>query len=60
MNMDIRVGGTSINSLHKVLKLKQNFQKKKIIKNKVVTSKTVFFVIGPFCTSLSICLNTGF
>ena len=36
-------------------KLKQNFQK-----NKVVTGKTLFFVIVQFCTSHSICLNIGF
>ena len=34
-----------INYLQKVLKPKQNFQK-----NKIVTGKTLFFVIGPFCT----------
>ena len=33
-----------INSLQVVLKLKHNFQK-----NKVVTGKNQFFVIGPFC-----------
>ena len=33
-----------INSLKEVLKLKQNLQK-----NKVVTGKIPFFVIGPFC-----------
>ena len=44
-----------INSLEEVLKLKQNFQK-----NKVVTGKTPFFVIGPFCSHHSICLNIGF
>ena len=31
----------------------------KISKNKVVTGKTLFFVIGPFCTHYSICLNIG-
>ena len=36
--------------------MKQNYQKK----NKVVTGKTPFFVIGPFCTPHSICLNIGF
>ena len=36
-------------------KLKQNFQKRK-----VVTGKTQFFVIGQFCTCHSICLNIGF
>ena len=44
-----------INSLQEVLKLKQNFQK-----NKPVTGKTPFFLIGPFCTHHSICLNIGF
>ena len=29
-------------------------------KNKVVTGKIPFFVIGPFCTYRSICLNIGF
>ena len=44
-----------INSLGEVLKLKQNFQK-----NTVVPGKTLFFVIGPFCTHHSIYLNIGF
>ena len=55
MNMAIWVIGTSKNSLQEVLKLKQNFQK-----NKAVTEKTLFFVIGPFCTHHTICLNIGF
>ena len=38
-----------------VLKLKQNFQK-----NKVVTGKTPFFVIGPLCCYHFICLKIGF
>ena len=38
-----------------ILTLKQNFQK-----NKVVTGKTPFFVIGPFCTPYSIRLNNAF
>ena len=42
-------------SLQEVLKLKQIFQK-----NKAVTGKTPFFVMGPFCTHHSICLNIGF
>ena len=56
MNMDICVVGTS-NQLYirEVPKLKQNFRKRK-----VVTGKTLFFVIGPFCTPHSICLNIGF
>ena len=41
-----------INLFKEVLKLKQNFQK-----NKVVTGETTFYVIGPFCTNHSICLN---
>ena len=44
-----------INSLQEVLKLTQNFQE-----NKVVTGKTPFFVIGPFCSHHSICLNIDF
>ena len=44
-----------INFLLKVPKPKQNFRK-----NKVVTGKTPFFLIGPFCTHHSICFNTGF
>ena len=43
-----------INSLYKILKLKQNFRKEK------VTSKTPLFVIGSFCAPHSICLNIGF
>ena len=35
--------------------MKLNFHKKK-----VVTSKSPFFVIGPFLTPHSICLNIGF
>ena len=44
-----------INSFQEVLKLEQIFQK-----NKVVTGKTLLFVIGPFCSRHSICLNIGF
>ena len=44
-----------INSLEEVLKLKQNVQK-----NKVVTGKTPFFVIGPLCIHNSVGLNIGF
>ena len=54
MNMDIWVVGT-LNQLFIVLKLKQNFQK-----NKKVIGKTSFFVIDPFCTHHSICLNIVF
>ena len=44
-----------INSFQEVLKLETIFQK-----NKVVTGKDTFFVIGPFCSRHSICLNIGF
>ena len=44
-----------INYLQEVLKLKQNFQK-----NKVVAGKTPFFVIVPFCSQHTVCLNIGF
>ena len=44
-----------INSFLEVPKLKQTFQK-----NKVVTGKTPLFVIGPFCSHYSVCLNIGF
>ena len=44
-----------INSFKEVLQLKQKFKK-----NKVVTGKTSFFVIGPLCTHHSVCLNIGF
>ena len=43
------------NSVYKVSKLKQNFWKRK-----VVTGKTLLFVIGQFCTLHSICINIGF
>ena len=55
MNMDIWVVGTLNQLFVRVPKLKQIFQK-----NKVVTGKAPFFAIGPFCTHHSICLNTGF
>ena len=41
-----------INCLLEVLKLKLNFPK-----NKVVTGKILFFVIGPISTHQSICFN---
>ena len=44
-----------INSLEVVFILKKNVQK-----NKVVISKTLFSVVGPFCSQHSVCLNTGF
>ena len=37
------------------LKLNQIFKK-----SKVVTGRSSFFVIGPFCTPHSVCLNIGF
>ena len=33
---------------------------KKLQKNKVVTGETPLFVIGPFCSCHTICLNIGF
>ena len=53
--MGIWVVGTSHQLFVRVLKLKQNFQK-----NKVVTGKTQFFVIRQMSTHHSICLNIGF
>ena len=44
-----------MNSFEVVIKLKQNFEK-----NKVVTGKTTFFLIGPFRTHHSICLSIDF
>ena len=44
-----------INSIQEVLELEQIFQK-----NKAVTGKTPLFVVGPFCSRHSICLNIGF
>ena len=44
-----------IKSFQEVQKLEQIFQK-----NKVVTGKTLLFVVGPFCSPHSICLNIGF
>ena len=41
-------------------KTPSNKAEKKIQKNKVVPGKTPFFVIDPFCTHYSICLNIGF
>ena len=52
--MDIWVDGNQINSL-RGSKTGKNFQK-----NKVVTGKTPLFVIGPFYSCHSICLNIGF
>ena len=54
MNMDIWVVGTSNQlCIKKVLVLQQNSQK-------VVTGKTQFFVIGPFCISHFLYRNIGF
>ena len=55
INMDIWVLVQQINFLFEVLKLKQNFRK-----SKEVTGKTLFFVIGAFCTPHFICLDIGF
>ena len=44
-----------INSFYEVLKLEQIFQK-----TKVVTGRTPLFVIGPFFSRHSICLDIGF
>ena len=50
MNMNIWVVGTT--NRQKTFKIFK--------KTKVVTGKTSLFVIGPFCTTRSICLNIGF
>ena len=47
--------GTLNQLFREFLILKLNFQK-----NEIVTGKTPFFVIGPFCTFYSICLNIAF
>ena len=44
-----------INSFYNILKLEQIFEK-----YKVVTGKTPLFVIGPFCSPHSVCLNIDF
>ena len=55
MNMDIVVVGTS-NQVFKIgFYNETNFQK-----NKLVTDKTPFFVVCPFCASHFICLNIDF
>ena len=36
-----------------------SYTKAKFSKNKVVTDKTPFFVIGPYCTPYSMCVNIG-
>ena len=48
-------GFGTLNLLFQVPQLKQNFHE-----NNVVTDKTPFLLIGPFCTHYSICLNIGF
>ena len=50
-NMGIWVLGTSSQLFVRGSKTETKFPK-----NKVVTGKTTFFVIGPFCTHYSICL----
>ena len=52
--MDIWVAGTS-NQL-----VIRGFETQKTQKNKVVTGKTPFFVIDPFSTPDTFCLNIGF
>ena len=54
MNMRNWVVGTS-NQRFMIGSYTETFNKKK-----VDTGKTAFFVIGPFCTSHSICLNIDF
>ena len=44
-----------INSLYEVLKLEQIFEK-----NKVVTGKTLLFLIGPFCSRHSVVLTLAY
>ena len=53
MNMGSRI--VVILNQFSILKLKQNFQK-----YKVVTGKILFFMIRPLCTHHSICLNICF
>ena len=53
--MGVWAVGTLSQLFIRVLKLKQNFQK-----SKVVIGKTQFSVIDPFCSYHSICLNIGF
>ena len=53
--MGVWAVGTLNQLFKRGIKLKQNFQK-----NKVVTGKTPFSVISPFCSYHSICLNIGF
>ena len=55
MNMDFWVVGTSNQLFIAGYYTETNFQK-----NMADTGKTTFFVIGPFCTPHSICLNIDF
>ena len=55
MNIKIWLVGTLNQLFIRVLLLKQN-----VLKNKVVSGKTQFFMTGPFCTPHSICLDIGF
>ena len=52
--MNICLAGTPNQLIIKSI-LKLNFQK-----NKEVSGKTLFFIIGAFCPPRSICLNIGF
>ena len=56
MNMDVWVVGSS-NQLFVRGSYTEIFMLEIFWKNKVVTGKTSFFVIGPFCTTHFICLN---
>ena len=51
----VRIWVQQINYITEVLKLKQKLQK-----NKVITGKTLFFVVGPFLTHHFICLRIDF
>ena len=55
INMDIQV----VCTLGKLF-IRSSYTKVKFSKNQVVSGITPFFVIGPFCTSHSICLTIGF
>ena len=55
LNMEVWIAVTSNKLFIRGFKLKQNFQK-----NKVVPGKTSFLMIGSFCILHSICRNTGF
>ena len=55
MNMEIWVVFTS-NELF----IKGSYSQIKFSNKRVVSAKAVFCMIGPFCTSHSVCLNIGF